>query len=100
MEWLRVPLAGLGGDGRALVEAGGEEIAVFLVDGKAHAVANTCPHEGNPLIEGELLGTTLTCAFHSWRFDLESGACLFGDQPARIYPAELRGEDIWIELRP
>ncbi len=100
MEWLRVPLAGLGGDGRALVEAGGEEIAVFLVDGKAHAVANTCPHEGNPLIEGELLGTTLTCAFHSWRFDLESGACLFGDQPARIYPAELRGEEIWIELRP
>jgi nitrite reductase (NADH) small subunit len=100
VEWLRVPLADLGGDGRAVIETGAEEIAVFLVDGKAHAVANTCPHEGNPLVEGELLGTTLTCAFHSWRFDLETGACLFGDEPARIYPAELRGEEIWIELTP
>ena len=58
MEWIRVPLADLDEDGRAVIEPEGHEIAVFLVDGKPHAFANTCPHEGNPLVEGELLGST------------------------------------------
>ena len=95
---MRVPLAALDAGGRAVVEEDGHEIAVFLVEGKAHALANTCPHEGNPLVEGDLLGPTLTCAYHSWRFDLETGACLFGDEPARVYPAEVRDGEIWIGL--
>ena len=98
MEWLRVPLADLDAEGRAVVVGKGDEIAVFLVDGKAHAVANTCPHEGNPLVEGEILGPTLTCAYHSWKFDLETGACLFGDEPVRRYPAEVHDAEIWIQL--
>jgi nitrite reductase/ring-hydroxylating ferredoxin subunit len=98
MEWVRVPLSSLDAQGRAVVEQGGHEVALFLVDGRAHALANTCPHEGNPLVEGELLGPTLTCAYHNWKFDLETGACLFGDEPARVYPVELRDGEIWIGL--
>ena len=98
MDWVRVPLAALDADGRAVVEEDGHEIAVFLVEGRVHALANTCPHEGNPLVEGDLLGPTLTCAYHNWRFDLETGACLFGDEPARVYPAEVRDGEIWIGL--
>jgi nitrite reductase/ring-hydroxylating ferredoxin subunit len=98
VEWVQVPLSALDAEGRAVVEQDGQEIALFLVDGRAHALANSCPHEGNPLVEGELLGPTLTCAYHSWRFDLETGACLFGDEPACIYPAELRDGEIWIQL--
>ena len=98
MDWVRVPLAALDAEGRAVVEEDGHEIAVFLVEGKAHALANTCPHEGNPLVEGDLLGPTLTCAYHNWRFDLDTGACLFGDEPARVYPAEVRDGEIWIGL--
>ena len=96
---MRVPLAELDSEGRGVVVADGEEIAVFLREGRAHALANTCPHEGNPLVEGELLGPTLTCAYHNWKFDLETGACLFGDEPARVYPAELRGDEIWVDVR-
>lgn len=98
MDWLRVPVADLDPDGRAVVESDGIQIAVFLVDGRVHAVANTCPHEGNPLVEGELLGQTLTCAYHSWRFDLETGACLFGEEPVKLYPAELRDGEIWVAV--
>jgi nitrite reductase/ring-hydroxylating ferredoxin subunit len=98
VEWLRVPLSALDSEGRVVVEEHGHEIAVFFVDGKAHALANTCPHEGNPLVEGELLGSTLTCAYHCWKFDLETGACLFGDESARVYPAEVRDGEIWIGL--
>lgn len=94
MDALRIPLSSLDREGRTLVEAGGTEIAVFVVDGEAHALANACPHEGNPLLEGEILGDTLTCAYHGWRFDLATGACLFGDEPARVFHAEIQGENV------
>ena len=94
MEPVRIPLSSLDRDGRAVVEIGGTEIAVFVVDGEAHAFANACPHEGNPLHEGDILGDTLTCAYHGWKFDLGTGACLFGEQPARVYGAQIEGEDV------
>jgi nitrite reductase/ring-hydroxylating ferredoxin subunit len=94
----RVPLTDLNSEDRAVVTVGDDQIAVFLVDGHAHALANACPHEGNPLVEGELLGRTLTCAFHNWKFDLETGACLFGEKAVRLYPAELGAAEIWINI--
>jgi nitrite reductase/ring-hydroxylating ferredoxin subunit len=91
---VRIPVASLDSDGRAVVAVDGLEIAVFLVDGDPHAFANACPHEGNPLHEAEILGPTLTCAYHGWKFDLETGACLHGDEAARRFPAELQGDEI------
>jgi nitrite reductase/ring-hydroxylating ferredoxin subunit len=91
---VRIPLSCLDADGRVLIELEGTEITVFVVDGRAHALANACPHEGNPLHEGEILGDTLTCAFHGWKFDLGTGACLFGDEPARVFGAEIQGDEV------
>jgi nitrite reductase/ring-hydroxylating ferredoxin subunit len=91
---VRIPLTSLGPDGRAVVEVAGTEVAVFVVDGEAHAFANACPHEGNPLHEGEILGDTLTCAYHGWKFDLGTGACLFGDEPAGIFKAEIQNGEV------
>jgi nitrite reductase/ring-hydroxylating ferredoxin subunit len=92
--WHRVELEG----DRALVTVDGEEIVVFRSKGRVHALASRCPHQGNPLVEGELLGDMLVCAYHGWRFDLETGACLFGDEPVRRYPVEVRGGEIWVAL--
>jgi nitrite reductase/ring-hydroxylating ferredoxin subunit len=83
---------------RAVLDVDGEEIVVFRSGGGVYALANACPHEGNPLVEGELLGPTLECAYHGWRFDLGSGACLLGDEPARSFPVEERDGEIWIAL--
>jgi nitrite reductase/ring-hydroxylating ferredoxin subunit len=94
VEPVRIPLTSLGADGRAVVEVAGTEVAVFVVDGEAHAFANACPHEGNPLHEGEILGDTLTCAYHGWKFDLGTGACLFGDEPAGIFKAEIQNGEV------
>jgi nitrite reductase/ring-hydroxylating ferredoxin subunit len=98
VEPLRIAISSLDAEGRTVVEADGTEIAVFLVDGAPYALANACPHEGNPLREGEILGPTLTCAFHGWRFDLGTGACLFGDEPARSFPAELQNGEIVVTI--
>ena len=97
-DWLAIPLDVLEPDGRALVEHEGQEIAVFRVDGNVYAVANSCPHEGNPLIEGDLVGGNLTCAYHAWTFDLATGSCLFGDEAARSYPVEVGDGIIRIRL--
>ncbi len=75
----------------AVVEAGDREIVVLRVDGELHAFDNACPHQGNPLVDGEVLGDVLECAYHGWRFDLGTGACLVGDEAARRYPGRARG---------
>ena len=38
------------------------------------------------------------CVFHNWRFDLETGACLHGDLPARRFAAELTDGVIVVRL--
>ncbi len=96
--WHRVPFSVLGPEGRAVVTAGGLEIALFELDGDVHALENACPHAGNPLVEGDVLGRTLTCVYHLWRFDLETGDCLHGDTPVRCYPAEVRNGEVWIDV--
>jgi nitrite reductase/ring-hydroxylating ferredoxin subunit len=97
---IRVPLDALDREGRAVIRAEGTEIAVFVIDGIPHAVANACPHEGNPLVLGELAGATLTCAFHQWRFDLATGACLHGERPLTRYLATVEGDDVVVEAIP
>ena len=96
MEPLRIPLSSLDPDGRAVVEVDGAEIAVFVVEGEAYAFANACPHEGNPLHEGDILGDTLTCAYHGWKFDLGTGACVVGEEPARVYRARIEDGEVVI----
>jgi nitrite reductase/ring-hydroxylating ferredoxin subunit len=94
----RVPVSVLDGRDRAVVTLDGRQVVLFHVDDRIHAFENRCPHEGNPLSEGEILGPTLTCVFHNWRFDLETGACLFGDLPARRFAAELTDGVILVRL--
>ena len=95
--WRSVPAHVLAGD-RTVVELEGKRILLLRVGDDVHAFDNACPHEGNPLVEGEVLGDVLECAYHGWRFDLATGACLAGDEAAHRYPTELRGEEIHIRL--
>ncbi|MFQ5700256.1 MAG: Rieske (2Fe-2S) protein [Acidobacteriota bacterium] len=57
------------------VRAGTRRIAVWNVDGKFYAVEDACRHMKAPLSTGRLVGTTLTCSWHGWRYDVTTGAC-------------------------
>ena len=93
-----MPLSVFGAGDRALVELDGEKVALFRTGGEVHAFANACPHEGNPLADGEIAGETLTCVYHLWRFDLKTGACLSGEAPATRYETGLDADHVRITI--
>jgi nitrite reductase/ring-hydroxylating ferredoxin subunit len=62
----------------------GEQIVVFQSEDRYFAVENRCPHAGAYLHEGSVDGQILTCHWHGWQFDLESGISL---------------EDYWVRLK-
>lgn len=59
-------------EGRS-VQVGGLSLAVFNTGERFLAVENRCPHEGGPLADGIVGGSTVTCPLHNWRICLESG---------------------------
>ena len=78
----------------------GRQIALFVHDGEVLACNNRCPHEGYPLVEGALdSGCVLTCHWHNWKFDLRSGATIYGGDNLRVYPVKVEAGDIWVDLR-
>ena len=83
-----------------LVEAGGNEIAIFNVQGSFHAIDNTCTHVGGPLCEGEIEGTEVTCPWHGAVFDVTSGQVLGppAGQSVNRYNVRVDGPDIEIEV--
>ena len=92
-------LEALAGQGRRLVKVGRKQIVLFHGDKGVFACNNRCPHEGYPLMEGSLAeGCVLTCNWHNWKFDLESGETLVGGDSLRRYPVEIRGDEIWLDV--
>ena len=84
------------GQGRT-VEVEGKKIAVFNVDGNLYAIDDTCVHRGGPLGQGQLDGSVVSCPWHSWRFDVTTGACLtISSGRTRCYPIKIEGSDIWV----
>ena len=80
-------------EGRA-IRAGDRSLAVFNTGQGFLAVENRCPHNGGPLADGILGGTTVTCPLHNWRICLESGMvtkpCADGAPRVRTFPVEVR----------
>ena len=78
----------------------GDRVAVFNVDGEVFAVDDRCPHEGYPLTQGTTCGTTLTCCFHNFKFDLRDGQCLMGDEAVRTFPTRVVDGVVEIDVNP
>ena len=57
-----------------VVKVSGIEIAIFNLGDRFLAVRNRCPHQGGPLADGIISGTTVVCPLHAWKVELGSGA--------------------------
>ena len=98
--WTRAAsLEALKRKGRLVFRTAGRQIALFDTPQGVLACNNRCPHEGYPLREGSLDDRCiLTCNWHNWKFDLQSGRNLYGGEGLRTYPVDVRGDDVWIDL--
>ena len=96
---LLMPLAELEPSAVKMVRVAGKQIAVFNTLEGIRACDNRCPHEGYPLSEGSLSSDCiLTCNWHNWKFNLETGDNLYGGDRLRTYPVEIRGDEIWVDI--
>ncbi len=94
------PSSDLGPGQMKSVDLDGEEVVVVNVDGEYFAFANTCPHAGGPLVDGDLSGDIVTCPWHSTPFNVKSGEAQPGgvtDDPVPTYEIHLEGNDIQIK---
>lgn len=70
------------------------DAAVFNVSGSLCATQAKCPHQGGPLNEGHVTGSTVTCPWHGSQFDVCSGAVLRGPAvtPLQTYNVVVEGD--------
>jgi phenylpropionate dioxygenase-like ring-hydroxylating dioxygenase large terminal subunit len=57
------------------VRVAGQQWALVRIDGAVAAFADACPHRRARLSAGQLVGQTLQCAYHGWRFTAD-GTCV------------------------
>ena len=77
----------------------GTKVNVANADGRLFAFDDTCTHMGCSLANGDLEGTTVTCACHGSQFDVTSGAVLRGpaQRPVRSREVQVDGDALVAE---
>lgn len=100
--WLRGPAVAEVPPGQ-MVSVATERGSVLIVNlaNRLSAYRNACAHQGRPL-DGGMLDSdagTLTCPWHGFCFDVQSGECLTAPQ-AQLEPFPLRVVDGIIWVRP
>ena len=79
----------------AVVQVGGDELAVVNVNGTFFAINNECTHRGGFLGEGEIntdwSDWAIECPLHGSVFDIRTGDVLNppAPTPVRTYPVEV-----------
>lgn len=85
--------------GKKVVSVNGQEILLVNIKGTIHACENECPHQGSPLSAAMIKEGAISCPRHGYRFSLSDGKGI--DHPEltlKIYPVQLSGDDILIDL--
>jgi NAD(P)H-dependent nitrite reductase small subunit len=99
MKEITVRYSGKNNEGQ-LVLSEGQEIALFRVDGRYHAIENRCPHRGGYLADGIVRDGQVRCPLHGWGFDLATGACATrpGEEVRCFDVRELSGDEVVISV--
>lgn len=82
------------------VDVGGRELAVFRrEDGRVTVMDNSCPHASGNLSGGDVHGGTVSCPWHHWTFDLDTGICTHSPLArAAVHPARIVDGVVFADL--
>jgi len=75
-------------------------VAVFRTeDDRVYALLDSCPHMGEPLSEGVVLGEHVQCPQHGWHIALETGCAVAPDKGCtRRYTVKVDEGKIYLDL--
>ncbi len=65
-----------------------------------YAIEDVCTHDGQPLTDGPIDGTEITCPRHGARFDVATGQalCMPATEPVRTFEVEVRDGEVFVKL--
>jgi metal-sulfur cluster biosynthetic enzyme/nitrite reductase/ring-hydroxylating ferredoxin subunit len=63
-----------------------------------YAVEDVCSHDGQPLADGDVIGTEIECPRHGARFDLATGAarCMPATEPIAAFAVSVQPDGIYV----
>ena len=82
------------------VFVGGEEIALYNVEGEFYATGGICTHENVGLADGFVEGDLIECPLHSACFEIRTGKAV--NPPAEVdlktYPVKVEGDTVYVGI--
>jgi nitrite reductase/ring-hydroxylating ferredoxin subunit len=90
----------------------GRPVLLANYAGRIFAMHGICPHRRNPLEGAQLWDHLVDCPWHHFQYDVRTGENYYPKnvyprdlpalqkqlEPLRIYPVELRGAEVWVDL--
>jgi len=101
-EWLPVAERGDVPEGEVfVVEVGGQEIALYGVEGQVYATANICTHGNARLCEGFLEGNEIECPLHQGRFDVITGSPTLepAEEAIQTFPVKIEDGKVLLQVK-
>jgi nitrite reductase/ring-hydroxylating ferredoxin subunit len=83
-----------------LTKAGRKKICLINTNQKWYAIQPFCPHAGGPFADGWCENKKITCPYHRYVFDLESGRCVNGEPfYIKTYPVLIKDKNIYVGFK-
>ena len=101
-EYVTVARVGAIAEGRGETFTVGDRlVAVFLSQGKYHAIDDLCPHMGASLGAGEVHDGAVACPWHAWRFSICDGTWLDNKKlKVDCFDVRIVGDEIQVCTQP
>ncbi len=70
-----------------MVRVDDHRLCLIRTSAGVFALDHACPHEGYGMTQGSLDGNLITCAWHNWKFRVDDGTCVVGEEDITTHPA-------------
>ena len=81
------------------VEHDGRIFALFNINGVISAIDGICPHQGGPLADGPIDGSCVTCPWHGWQFDVNTGKTPINSRiTLPVFTVKVEGTDVLVQV--
>ncbi|MCX8057532.1 MAG: Rieske 2Fe-2S domain-containing protein [Ignavibacteria bacterium] len=75
------------------------DLAVFKIEGEVFVISNVCPHNHTAqMFNGHLVGYSISCPIHGWKFDLRTGKTLNNNSNIKTYETKILDNYLYVRI--